>query len=332
MDKFEQGIKQVVHTCMKINSSDKVVIVGDEVSKEIMDALENECKTVTGDVKSFVLEEFGERPMTSFPKEIEEVANESTAAFYTADSMLGERNTLRVPLIKCATQNNGRQAHMPNITRQIIEQGMNVDYEEIRKISRRVYNIVSKANEIKVKTERGTDLSVKIDPNLKWVIADGFPGEKSSRWTNLPDGEVWTCAKEVNGRAVVDGVLGDHMCKKYGSIERTPVIVDIVNSRVIRISCDNKDIENDLMEYIKQDENANRIGEFAIGTNIGLKRLIGVMLQDEKFPGVHFAFGHGYPESSGADWTSKAHCDAVILRPTIIVGGREIMKEGKFLI
>ena len=40
-------------------------------------------------------------------------------------------------------------------------------------------------------------------------------------------------------------------------------------------------------EYLQTDKESARAGEFAIGTNIGLTRLVGNLLQDEKFPGVH---------------------------------------------
>ena len=76
----------------------------------------------------------------------------------------------------------------------------------------------------------------------------------------------------------------------------------------------------------------NRFGEFAIGTNVGLTQLIGNLLQDEKFPGVHLALGSPYPDKTGAEWDSKAHNDGILRNPTIAVDGRVIMKDGKFTI
>ena len=80
------------------------------------------------------------------------------------------------------------------------------------------------------------------------------------------------------------------------------------------------------------DENANRIGEFAMGTNMEVKKLVGRLLQDEKMPGVHVAFGHGYPEHTGCKWKSKAHLDAVLLKPTVYVDGKKIMEDGNYLV
>ena len=49
---------------------------------------------------------------------------------------------------------------------------------------------------------------------------------------------------------------------------------------------------------------SDRVGEFAIGTNIGVHDVIGNILQDEKIPGIHIAFGNPYGAHTGADWYS----------------------------
>jgi aminopeptidase len=72
------------------------------------------------------------------------------------------------------------------------------------------------------------------------------------------------------------------------------------------------------------------VGEFAIGTNTGLTDLIYNLLQDEKFPGIHIAFGSSLPGKTGAKWDSKAHVDGVIKNPTIHVDGETIMENGTF--
>ena len=74
------------------------------------------------------------------------------------------------------------------------------------------------------------------------------------------------------------------------------------------------------------------MGEFAIGTNIGLDRLVGNLLQDEESPGVHISIGHGYTERTGSGWQSEAHCHTVIQNTTIVADGRAIMEDGVFRI
>ncbi|MCK5408064.1 MAG: aminopeptidase, partial [Candidatus Krumholzibacteria bacterium] len=221
--------------------------------------------------------------------------------------------------------------HMPGINDVLMTMGMSVDYAAVQEMSRKVYDIVSEAMSITVTNPAGTNMTAEFNADWRWKISDGMIIAED--WSNLPDGEVFTCVKNVErGVIVIDGILGDYFSAKYGLIEDTPLTLEIEDSRVAGVSCANSALAAEFEEYIKQDENANRIGEFAVGTNIGLEKLVGNLLQDEKFPGIHIAVGHGYPEKTGSDWSSEAHCDAVLKNTTIIADGRTIMKDGKFAI
>ena len=80
----------------------------------------------------------------------------------------------------------------------------------------------------------------------------------------------------------------------------------------------------DFREYTATDENSNRVGEFALGTNLAVKDLIGNMLQDEKIPGVHIACGHPYSENTGATWYSRSHIDVVGREFDVWLDGRSL--------
>jgi leucyl aminopeptidase (aminopeptidase T) len=220
---------------------------------------------------------------------------------------------------------------MPGINDELMCTGMSVDYAKVQEMCRKVHEIVKSATRITVTNPAGTEFTARFNTNWRWKVSDGLI--RSTDWSNLPDGEVFTCAESIpEGRIVVDGVLGDYFSEEFGLIEKTPLVMEIKDSRVVKLTCDNDKLAKEFGEYMKQDENADRIGEFAIGTNIGLEKLVGNLLQDEKFPGIHVAVGHGYPEKTGSDWVSKAHCDAVLKNTTITVEDRTIMKDGKFLI
>jgi leucyl aminopeptidase (aminopeptidase T) len=95
---------------------------------------------------------------------------------------------------------------------------------------------------------------------------------------------------------------------------------------------DNRELTDAFWQYTHTDENSDRVGEFAIGTNVELSHVIGHILQDEKFPGVHIAFGNPYGAHTGADWFSSTHIDVVGTRFDIWVDDRQIMTGGRFLI
>ena len=75
---------------------------------------------------------------------------------------------------------------------------------------------------------------------------------------------------------------------------------------------------------------AGGVGEFAIGTNIAVTELSGNLLQDEKIPGIHVAFGNPIGYETGADWTSDVHVDVVPTGCNITVDGKIIMGNGIF--
>lgn len=335
---IEYGAMQAVKNCVKVKAGEKVVIITDKATKHIADEIKKNVQAVSpGNSMTFVMEDFGQRPddgssPLKFPEEIGKALDSGVqVSFYCAAGKKGELQSFRTPMLKHVEKNRLRHGHMPNITDLLMTTGMAVDYAMVQDISKKVYDIVSKAKFIKVTTPAGTDFTSEFNPAWRWEISDG--NITPDKWSNLPDGEVFTCVYKIpEGKIVVDGVLGDYFCAEYGILEETPVIMEIKDGRVTNLDCKNKKLLEDLSKYIKQDENANRIGEFAIGTNLGLEKLVGNLLQDEKFPGIHIAVGHGYPEKTGSDWESAAHVDGVMKNPTIVVDGKTIMEKGKFLI
>src|SRR5690606_4723948 len=127
----------------------------------------------------------------------------------------------------------------------------------------------------------------------------------------LPGGEIFTTPGEVNGTFVIDGVVGDYLCERFGLLTEHPLTVVVKGNRLVEAESDNRELRDAFWAYTHTDENSDRVGEFAIGTNIELTDLIGNILQDEKFPGVHIAFGNPYGAHTGAEWFSATHIDVV---------------------
>src|SRR5213079_130733 len=102
------------------------------------------------------------------------------------------------------------------------------------------------------------------------------------KWGNLPGGEIFTSPKNCSGTFVIDGVVGDYLCAKYGDLAAAPLIVEVENGRIRAMRSENKKLLEEFRGYTSTDENSNRVGEFAIGTNTACTRVIGNILQDEK--------------------------------------------------
>ncbi len=209
---------------------------------------------------------------------------------------------------------------------------MCADYQKISELTKKVDQVVKGCKSARVSNKSGTELTAEFHPNWKWLVSDGVYHDKG-KWGNLPDGEIFTAALQANGKMVIDE-LGDWFSPKYGVIKETPVTLLVNDSRIDfpTVTCSNEQLRKEFLDYVRSDPNGNRLGEFAIGTNIFLERLTGNLLQDEKFPSVHCAFGDPYSEETGADWRAKTHVDGIMLNCSIWIDGKQIMDEGKHLI
>jgi len=325
----KKGAEQAVNVCMKVKKKEKVVIITDKKTLPVGKAFEKAAKKITPKVELFILEKYGKRPLKKLPDEIKKSLKNADASFLAvdtaADKKLNERITVRRPIRKIVLGHGGRHAGMPGINKKMLEQGLSADYDKIRRISKKVYDKVKNAKEIIVKNKQGTYLIARFSKKLKWIICDGHI--KPGKWSNLPDGEVFTCPLRIDGKAVAV-LLGDVYRKQL----KKPITFHIKNSRLEKIECSDKNLKKKLWIFLKKHRNGTRVGEFAIGTNIQLKGFVGSMLQDEKHPGVHIAFGSPYPDFTGAKWDSKSHMDAVMIDTDVFVDGKQIMKKAKFLL
>jgi leucyl aminopeptidase (aminopeptidase T) len=327
----DEGARIAVEVCMGVKSGEHVFIVTDSFTRRIGEALKRAAeKASPGNVKIAFLEDFGKRPLTSLPKPLGESIPWANVTFYAARSMGGELG-LRMPFIKLAKQ-YARHGHMPSVNEQLMEEGMCADYEKISELTKRIHQRVATAKKAHVTTAAGSDLAVEFSPQWRWKVSDGIFRKKGD-WGNLPDGELFTAAWKAEGTVVADE-LGDWFSDKYGVLEKSPVTINVRNSRadLSSIRSSNNELQSELVKYLQTDKNSTRLGEFAIGTNTSLTKLIGNLLQDEKFPTIHVAFGDPYTDETGADWESRTHIDAIMKDATLWVDDSKLMEKGRFLL
>jgi leucyl aminopeptidase (aminopeptidase T) len=275
------------------------------------------------------MEELADRPLTDLPREILDDLERSQVSIFAVQAQRNELRS-RIQMTDVVNRRRIRHAHMVNINRQIMLEGMRADFQRVDRLSQKVVEIVRKASRIHATTSAGTDLTADLNPNYKWLKTSGIISPE--KWGNLPGGEIFTTPGEVYGTFVIDGVVGDYLCAKFGSLRENPLVIQMKGNRLTGVHSANRELENDFWKYTHTDANSDRVGEFAIGTNIDLKDVIGQILQDEKYPGVHIAFGNPYGAHTGADWDSTTHIDVVGRRFNIWVDDQQIMREGKFLV
>lgn len=340
MGTLTEGAENLIKTCMGMKPYENVLIVTDrntlEVGKYIITAA---YKYAADNVGLHILEDYGERPFTKLPWNIEERIPLANVTVWAAQSQKGEL-PMRKRFRELAVE-YGREAHMPGVNKQMMEQGMCADYNEVFRLSNHVYDVVKKARIAEVSSLAGTKLRVELNPKLRWKISHGLLHNKGE-WGNEPEGEDFICPGRVDGTLVAEE-LGDWIGEKYGiltppeSKRNTPVYLEVQNSRVNLddIRTKNKKLKADLAKYLRTDENSNRVGEFALPTNGEVMKLplIGDLLQDEKAR-LHVAFGHPYPEDTGADWSSETHIDCIVKNATVVLqpGNLKLMERDSYTI
>lgn len=326
---FTPGARAAVATCLRIQASEKVTLICDRATAAIAASIAKELAANGCRWNAFVLEDLAPRPLTAMPAEILADMETSDVSIF---AVAVQRNELqsRMQMTEVVNRRRMRHAHMVNITPQIMCEGMRADYDRVDRLSQKVIEKARKARSIRATTAAGTEIRAEMNPEYKWLKTSGIISR--DKWGNLPGGEIFTTPGEVNGVFVVDGVVGDYLCAQYGLLEKTPLTIEIAKNRIVSCRSENAELQREFEAYTHTDENSDRVGEFAIGTNIGVERVIGNILQDEKFPGIHIAFGNPYGEHTGAAWRSSTHIDVVGLRFNIWIEDEPVMREGKFLI
>jgi len=323
------GARNAVGVCLRIRPSERVTVITDDATKEIAASLVHELENLGARYRAWILEELSPRPLGDLPQEIVDDLETSQVSIFAVQAQANELRS-RMQMTDVVNRRKIRHAHMVNINHQIMLEGMRADFLKVDRISAKVVDTVRRAKQVRARTSAGTDLIADLNPEYRWLKTSGIISP--DKWGNLPGGEVFTTPGEVNGIFVIDGVVGDWLCAKFGSLRKNPLTIRVKGNRLSEAHSANRELEDDFWRYTHTDENSDRVGEFAIGTNIELKDVIGQILQDEKYPGVHIAFGNPYGAHTGAQWYSSTHIDVVGRNFDIWVDGAQIMRNGQFLL
>lgn len=141
-----------------------------------------------------------------------------------------------------------------------------------------------------------TDLTLEVTDRL-FINCDGRH--------NMPDGEIFTGPVETS----VNGTVRFSYPAIYQGRELTGVQLTFKEGKVTAARADKN--EEFLNKILDTDAGSRYVGEFAIGTNEGIRRFTKQILFDEKIAGsFHMALGAGYPET-GSRNRSAIHWDLI---------------------
>ena len=321
------GAKNAVGVCLGVRPGERVVVIADEVSRSVAASLECALREQNAEFTGLLLENFGPRPMNGAPEAVLEALENTDVGMLCMTPQPGELSA-RMAIVRVVERRQIRYAHMIGVTPEIMQQGMRADYRKVDELSNRLRERMLRAETLTVKTAAGTSFSAHFDQGLDWVKTSGLISPRY--WSNLPAGEVFTTPATVDGTFVCDATAGDYFNGKYGDLRATPLTMKIEGGRLVEVDCARKDLEEEFWNYTHTDENSDRVGELAFGTNLGLTEMIGILLQDEKFPGVHIAFGDPYGSQTHADWKSRTHVDVLTRNCDVWIDDDQVIEKGRY--
>jgi aminopeptidase len=325
--KLMPGARNAVETCLGVRSGEQVALIADEASRAVAASLAAAVEEQHARLTGLLLEDLGPRPLMVAPAAVLGELETADVGMLCMRPQTGELGA-RMAIVKVVERRQIRYAHMVGVTPEIMQQGMRADYHLVDRLSDKLRERMLRAETLTVKTEAGTEFAAHFDRGLDWVKTSGLISPRY--WSNLPAGEVFTTPASVDGTFVCDATAGDHFNGKYGDLQSTPLTLTIQAARLVDVACARKDLQQEFWDYCHTDENSDRVGELAFGTNLGLSEMIGVLLQDEKFPGVHLAFGDPYGNQTHANWKSTTHVDVLTRKCDVWIDDDQVLEKGRY--
>ncbi|SEQ87702.1 aminopeptidase [Natrinema salaciae] len=310
MAALRAAAETAVRQCLNLEAEESCAIVTDDEREPIGEALYEVASEISDDAV-IVRYPPGETHGSEPPAPV-------AAAMAGADVVLAP-TTKSLSHTRARTEANeagARVATLPGITEDVFTAGLDADYESIAAHCEAVREQVADADEIRVTTDAGTDITFGVEGRA-WLADTGIvhePGEMS----NLPAGEVFISPTTADGTFVVDGTMRPHGLLEDGhrlTFEVEDGLVTHISDDEIRAT----------VEGAAEDvgDAAYNLAELGIGTNVAVTELVGSVLLDEKAGGtVHIAIGDN--AGIGGDTEAPIHLDGIVREPTVFADGEPV--------
>lgn len=310
--------RAIVEDCLDVSPGEEVLVVTDGrktgVARSISSAANAAGATAVTSVMP-LLDSHGNEPPDIIANGM---ASADVAFTCTSHAITHTRARLK------AADSGTRIGVLRSVTEDMMVEGaMSVDFEELRRRTESVRDILDDASSARVTSDKGTDIEFSLD-GVDAFSLDGYFHEEYG-FATLPPGESPTHPVEgtATGTIVIDVSMDN-----IGQLSE-PIELDVEDGFVTDVRGGDEAAE--LRQILdSSDENAGNIAEFAIGTNPNAK-LIGNLAEDKKLAGtVHFAIGDN--ESLGGSIKSDIHLDGVIRTPTVWIDDDDVVSDGKLLV
>ncbi|HMH07824.1 MAG TPA: hypothetical protein VK579_14180, partial [Terriglobales bacterium] len=124
------GARNAVGVCLRIQPNEKVTVITDEATREIAASLVHELETLEAPYRAWILEELSPRPLGDLPLEIMDDLETSQVSIFAVQAQANELRS-RMQMTDVVNRRKIRHAHMVNINRQIMLEGMRADFLKV---------------------------------------------------------------------------------------------------------------------------------------------------------------------------------------------------------
>ena len=302
----------VLNKCLGLKNNENLLIVTDSGLNGVAKIFLEAAKKITSKtrlIKIPIPKVHGTEPSNEIAKEM---------LNYNAEILITTKSLSHTNARISACKKGARIITMPGITKEILERTIDIDYNKLMKIHKKLGNIIDKGREVKITTKLGTDLTFSIEGRKAFGRDSGLFTKKGS-FGNLPTGEIFVAPVEgaANGIYVVVASFAG-----IGKLKR-PIKIYAKNRHAVKIDGKKADVLAELLDSAGKE--ARNVAEFGIGTNEKAK-ISGNILEDEKVIGTcHIALGNNV--GFGGKISVQLHLDGIIKNPTIHVDENKIIYQ-----
>src|SRR5699024_9410226 len=201
---------------------------------------------------------------------------------------------------------------------QLIEGGINGDFEKVEPLCTKVAKLLTNANSAHLTTPQGTNITMNLNnrPGNAHTGLAHSPGD----FTTVPNIESSISPIEGSAKGVI---VADASIPYYNiGVLQEPVYYEVSNGKITNITGGKqaKQIAS-IMENVKNEAVYN-IAQLAFGLNPECK-MRGVMLDDEGVYGTAH-IGIGTSTLLGGKIKAPGHYDALMWKPTLLLDGKTV--------
>ena len=314
-DQLDRALETVIGRCLDVRQGENVLVIGDDdpESHALAIALRDAAARYGADAVLTL--------MDARANDGSEPPPHVAAAFAACDVYIcpTSRSLSHTTARRRATEAGARGATLPGVTADMLARMMAIDFDALKARTLRITELLDQADSAHIACAHGSDLTLDISGRKGLADYGEISGHAS--FGNLPAGEGFVAPLSGHGTLAATSLapLG---------ISPEPVLLTVEQGHLTGA---NGPLGPEFLQRLQQHgAKGTNVAELGVGTN-DAAILTGNVLEDEKILGtVHVAFG----ASAGIGGTVSVpiHLDVVVVEPTLVVGGTQVLDAGRWVL